>query len=252
MSEAQRHGGELKPASPFAADTVFAALTARLGERASRAAAVRTAHGASESYHAAHPPDIVVFPQSTEEVVAIVTICAAHRAPIVPYGAGTSLEGNARRSTAASASTSRDEQADRGQCRGPRLPRAARHHAQAAQRRAARHRPVLPDRSGRRRLDRRHGVDARLRHHGGALRHHARQRDGARGGARRRPRHPHQPARAQVGRRLRPDAAVRRRRRHARRHHRDHAAAASGAGGDLGGRLPVRHRSRARSRPRSR
>jgi len=82
-------------ASAFPVDTVFAALAARLGERASRAAAVLAAHGASESYHAGHPPDIVVFPQSTEEVVAIVAICAAHGAPIVPYGAGTSLEGNA-------------------------------------------------------------------------------------------------------------------------------------------------------------
>src|SRR5580704_1754102 len=82
-------------ASGFPIDTVFAALTARLGERASRGAAVLAAHGASESYHAGHPPDIVVFPQSTDEVVAIVAICAAHDAPIVPYGAGTSLEGNA-------------------------------------------------------------------------------------------------------------------------------------------------------------
>jgi D-lactate dehydrogenase (cytochrome) len=81
--------------SGFPADTVFAALAARLGERASRATAVVAAHGASESYHAAHPPDVVVFPQSTEEVAAIVAICAAHGAPIVPWGAGTSLEGNA-------------------------------------------------------------------------------------------------------------------------------------------------------------
>ena len=82
-------------ASGFPIDTVFAALAARFGERASRGAAVLTAHGASESYHAGHPPDIVVLPQSTEEVAAIVTVCAAHGAPIVPYGAGTSLEGNA-------------------------------------------------------------------------------------------------------------------------------------------------------------
>ncbi len=74
---------------------VFAALAARLGERATRTAAVVAAHGASESYHAAHPPDIVAFPQSTDEVAAIVAICAAHGAPIVPWGAGTSLEGNA-------------------------------------------------------------------------------------------------------------------------------------------------------------
>jgi D-lactate dehydrogenase (cytochrome) len=81
--------------SGFPIDTVFSALVARLGERATRANAVVAAHGASESYHAAHPPDVVVFPQSTEEVAAIVHACAAHGAPIVPWGAGTSLEGNA-------------------------------------------------------------------------------------------------------------------------------------------------------------
>ena len=58
--------------SGFPIDTVFAALAARLGERATRAAAVVAAHGASESYHAAHPPDVVVFPHTTEEVAAIV------------------------------------------------------------------------------------------------------------------------------------------------------------------------------------
>ncbi|HUI94146.1 MAG TPA: FAD-binding protein, partial [Xanthobacteraceae bacterium] len=76
-------------------DELFAALAEILGERTSRAASVLAAHGASESYHASHAPDIVVFPQSTEEVARIVRACAAHRMPIVPYGAGTSLEGNA-------------------------------------------------------------------------------------------------------------------------------------------------------------
>jgi len=79
----------------YAVEDVFAALAARLGERATRSNAVVAAHGTSESYHAAHPPDVVVFPQSTEEAAAIVAICAAHAAPIVPWGAGTSLEGNA-------------------------------------------------------------------------------------------------------------------------------------------------------------
>ena len=79
----------------FDIEAVFAELVGTLGERASRSAAVLAAHGASESYHAGHPPDIVAFPQSTDEVAAIVKICAAHGAPIVPWGAGTSLEGNA-------------------------------------------------------------------------------------------------------------------------------------------------------------
>jgi D-lactate dehydrogenase (cytochrome) len=37
----------------------------------------------------------VVFPDSTEEVAQIVKLCADLNMPIVPFGAGTSLEGNA-------------------------------------------------------------------------------------------------------------------------------------------------------------
>ena len=74
---------------------VFAALRARLGERASDATAIRAAHGTSESYHPPHLPDVVVFPETTAEVADIVTICASARVPIVGFGAGTSLEGNA-------------------------------------------------------------------------------------------------------------------------------------------------------------
>ncbi len=36
-----------------------------------------------------HLPDAVVFPGSTEEVAGIVSVCAVHRVPIVPRGAGT-------------------------------------------------------------------------------------------------------------------------------------------------------------------
>ncbi|WP_164214028.1 FAD-binding oxidoreductase, partial [Stenotrophomonas maltophilia] len=45
------------------------------------------------SYHAPHLPDAVCRPLSTEEVSAIVKLCAANRTPIVAYGAGSSLEG---------------------------------------------------------------------------------------------------------------------------------------------------------------
>jgi len=70
------------------------ALRAVLGERLSDAAAVRTAHAQQESYHTPHLPDLVAFPRDTGEVAAIVRICAEVSLPIVPYGAGTSLEGN--------------------------------------------------------------------------------------------------------------------------------------------------------------
>jgi D-lactate dehydrogenase (cytochrome) len=72
----------------------LAELAARFGARASRSPDVLARHGASEAYHAAMPPELVVEPESTEEVQALVRHCAAHRVPVIPFGAGTSLEGN--------------------------------------------------------------------------------------------------------------------------------------------------------------
>ena len=78
-----------------AVDAAFVTrLRALCGERVSTAMALREQHGRDESYHAGHPPDVVVQPQSTEEVSALLRLCSAHRVPVVPYGAGTSLEGH--------------------------------------------------------------------------------------------------------------------------------------------------------------
>jgi D-lactate dehydrogenase (cytochrome) len=73
---------------------VLPALRAVLGERVSDTAAIRAAHAQQESYHAPHLPDLVAFPRDTNEVAAIVRLCAEAALPIIPYGAGTSLEGN--------------------------------------------------------------------------------------------------------------------------------------------------------------
>ncbi len=56
--------------------------------------AVREHHSRGESHHTAHLPDAVVFPESNEAVQAIVRACAKHACPIVPFGAGSSLEGH--------------------------------------------------------------------------------------------------------------------------------------------------------------
>src|SRR3546814_7121927 len=49
----------------------------------------------SESHFAPVLPDAVVFAHSTDDVVALVKLCSAADIPIVPFGAGTSIEGNA-------------------------------------------------------------------------------------------------------------------------------------------------------------
>ena len=76
-------------------NAALADLRALLGDRLSTAAAVLAQHGQSESLVSAPPPDAVAFPRSTEEVAALVKICAAHGVPMIGWGAGSSLEGHA-------------------------------------------------------------------------------------------------------------------------------------------------------------
>ncbi len=75
-------------------DRALQQLRALLGERVSTAAAVLEQHGRDESWHPPQPPDAVCFPSSTEEVARAVGICATHAVPVIPFGAGTSLEGH--------------------------------------------------------------------------------------------------------------------------------------------------------------
>ncbi|HEV7680334.1 MAG TPA: FAD-linked oxidase C-terminal domain-containing protein [Candidatus Dormibacteraeota bacterium] len=75
-------------------DAVAAELQALLGERLTASASERAVHGADESYRTPAPPDLVAYPESTDEVAAIVRACARERVPLIPYGAGTSLEGH--------------------------------------------------------------------------------------------------------------------------------------------------------------
>ncbi len=75
-------------------DDLIEALREVVGPRLSTSAAVRGQHGRDESYHTPHPPDVVVFAESTEEVAGIVKACARRQVPVIPFGAGTSLEGH--------------------------------------------------------------------------------------------------------------------------------------------------------------
>jgi len=69
-------------------------LRALLGDRLQTSASVRGLHGRDESAHPEAAPDAVAFPASTTDVAEIVKICARSGTPIIPFGAGTSLEGH--------------------------------------------------------------------------------------------------------------------------------------------------------------
>jgi len=72
---------------------VIAALAAKFGNRLVTSQAVREQHGNTVTWIPNQPPDAVVFPQSTEDVQEVVRLCAQKRVPIIPFGVGTSLEG---------------------------------------------------------------------------------------------------------------------------------------------------------------
>lgn len=76
------------------ADALIDALRALLGDRLSTSVAVREQHGKGEAHHPVEAPDAVAFAQGTEEVAAIVRLCADHGRPVIPFGTGTSLEGH--------------------------------------------------------------------------------------------------------------------------------------------------------------
>ena len=73
---------------------LVADLKTLLGDRCTTNPTQIEHHGHGESWHVPGAPDVVVFPVTTEEVSAIVKVAGRHGVPIVPFGAGTSLEGH--------------------------------------------------------------------------------------------------------------------------------------------------------------
>jgi len=72
----------------------IARLSALFGPRLSTSSAVLEQHGAGEAMADVVAPDAVVFAHSTDDVAKVVQIAAEHGVPVIPYGAGTSLEGH--------------------------------------------------------------------------------------------------------------------------------------------------------------
>lgn len=51
-------------------------------------------HSHDESYHTPYLPDVVVFPNTTEEVSKVMKFANDNKIPVVPFGLGSSLEGH--------------------------------------------------------------------------------------------------------------------------------------------------------------
>ena len=62
--------------------------------RVSEVESVLDQHAADLSYHEPRRPDVVVYPESTAEVSAVLAHASADGVPVVPFGAGSSLEGH--------------------------------------------------------------------------------------------------------------------------------------------------------------
>ena len=77
-----------------AAQSVIAAARDLLGDRLSTNAALLEQHSHGEDTHPPVMPDAVAFIETGAEAARMLALCHQHRVPVVPFGAGTSLEGH--------------------------------------------------------------------------------------------------------------------------------------------------------------
>ncbi|MGV1769195.1 FAD-binding oxidoreductase [Agrobacterium vitis] len=73
--------------------TVLGLLKQSFGERFQTGQSFREQHAHTTTYLPAQLPDGVVFVESAEDVKTVVRTCAQHKVPMVPFGVGSSLEG---------------------------------------------------------------------------------------------------------------------------------------------------------------
>jgi D-lactate dehydrogenase (cytochrome) len=76
------------------AATAIAVLRQRFGERLQTGAEIRRQHANTITWIPNQPPDAVIWVETGEEVREVVDVARTHRVPIIPFGAGTSLEGH--------------------------------------------------------------------------------------------------------------------------------------------------------------
>lgn len=75
-------------------ETFINHISALFGERASFSRVIREQHSHGEGYSVRGMPDVVIFAETTAEVSALMQACSRYGVPVVPFGAGSSLEGH--------------------------------------------------------------------------------------------------------------------------------------------------------------
>jgi D-lactate dehydrogenase (cytochrome) len=84
---------DLKRPKPQALKAALDALAERFGNRLITSLAVCEQHGHTTTWLPTQPPDGVVLAQETADIQDVVRICAKLGVPVIPFGTGTSLEG---------------------------------------------------------------------------------------------------------------------------------------------------------------
>jgi D-lactate dehydrogenase (cytochrome) len=72
---------------------VLGILKQAFGERFQTGEAFRAQHAHTTTYIPSQLPDGVLFAETSEDVKAVVKVCAEHKVPVIPFGTGSSLEG---------------------------------------------------------------------------------------------------------------------------------------------------------------
>ncbi|MGC8473703.1 MAG: FAD-binding oxidoreductase [Candidatus Dormibacteria bacterium] len=83
------------PQAAEAPGELISDLAERVGERLSQSPVELEGHSRDESHHQPSAPWAVVRCQSVEDVQAVLEVCRRHLCPVVPFGAGSGLEGGA-------------------------------------------------------------------------------------------------------------------------------------------------------------
>jgi D-lactate dehydrogenase (cytochrome) len=91
--EADMNAHALPRPAPGIIAEVKTRLVERLGTRVTATRAVLDQHSHGEGLPAVGVPDLVVFPETNEEVAFTLALCNERLVPVTPFGAGSSLEG---------------------------------------------------------------------------------------------------------------------------------------------------------------